>query len=110
MVPFLVNEFYRWKLSQIKLLYVGGLDWGFKYKPFSGYIYNLEDIIMHFILKEKETIIFTFNESDIMYGRVYQSNGVEIDYRSRTKNGQADSAEDWIWSFEEKPKSGKQLL
>ncbi|KAL1816402.1 hypothetical protein ACET3Z_018976 [Daucus carota] len=106
MVPFLVNQFYRWKLTQIKILYVGGLDWGFKYKPFPGYIYNLEDMIKHFRLKMKETIVFTFNESDVMYARVYQSNGVEINYRSRIKQGQADDADEWIWSFEEIPESG----
>ena len=106
MVPFLVNQFYRWKLTQIKILYVGGLDWGFKYKPFPGYIYNLEEMITHFRLKVKETIIFTFNESDVMYARVYQSNGAEIDYRSRTKRGQDDNAADWIWSFEENLESG----
>ena len=91
--PILVNEFYRWKLMQIKILYVGGLDWGFKYRPFPGYMYNLGDMIMHFRLKEKETIIFTFN-------------GVAIDYRARSKHGHDDSADVRIQSFEEKPKSG----
>ena len=106
MLPFLVNEFYRWNLLHVQMLYVGGLDWGVKYKQFPGYIYNLEDMIRLFRLKKNETIIFTFNDSDVLYGRIYQSNGVEIDYQYRANHEHDDSTGDSIWSFEETPKSG----
>ena len=97
MVPFMVNEFYMWKLKQIKLLSVGGLSWGVRYRPFPGYIYNLEEMLTYYKLKPKETIIFTLNETDVLYGRVYQCNGAEIDYQSRAKHEHDDNADEWIW-------------
>ncbi|WOH09637.1 hypothetical protein DCAR_0729095 [Daucus carota subsp. sativus] len=106
MVPFMVNEFYMWKLKQIKLLSVGGLGWGVRYRPFPGYIYNLEEMLMYYKLKPKETIIFTLNETDVLYGRVYQCNGAEIDYQSRAKHEHDHNADEWIWSFEERTNSG----
>lgn len=100
MVPFLVEQMYGWKLRQIKKISIGGVERSFYYLSFPGYIYMLADLFREYDVKENDTLIFTINESNTISYRIYQSNGMEVEYGRRPGKKSEDNAADWIWSFD----------
>ena len=110
MVPFIVDELYGWKLRQIKKISIGGVESRFYYLAFPGYIYMLQDSFKYLRVKENDTLIFKLNESKTISCRIYDANGMEIDYVYRRGRNTDASAGSWIWSFDAETATGHQNL
>jgi hypothetical protein len=62
-----------------------------------GYISNIKKMLKRFRLKGKETIIFTIDDSSVLYGRIYDIDGKEIDYASRCNGISTTVSSAWLW-------------
>lgn len=54
-------------------------------------------MIGHFKLKGNETVIFTIDNTDVIYGRVYERDGKERDYESRVAGIRSNGMDSCFW-------------
>lgn len=54
----------------------------------------------HFKLTEKETIVFTIDNDSVMYARIYQKDGKEIDYERRADGISSNAVESCLWDVD----------
>lgn len=84
-IPKLVRDNYEHKLNSISEVEVAGSWWCSLYNNSGDYFSNMKKMMEHFKLSEKETIIFTINNTNVMSARIFKQDGKEIDYSSRIK-------------------------
>ncbi|WOH11396.1 hypothetical protein DCAR_0830880 [Daucus carota subsp. sativus] len=93
-IAFIIDEFHGGKLRKIKKISVAGVEWNFILQTPAGIIHNLEDMFRRFDVKENDTIIFTLNESDVLYGRICnagaESNNIDLDNAVGTEDDATD--------------------
>ena len=53
-----------------------------------------------FKLQPRETIVFTIDNSSLLYGRIYQEDGKEINYVNRIINTSSGKVGTWFWNVE----------
>lgn len=106
MVPFIVDQLYGWKLRQIEKISIAGVQSRFYYLSFPGYMYMLQDLFKDFRVKENDTLIFTLNGSKTINCRIYQDNGMEIDYVYRSGRKKGGGSVEWIWNSEPQTATG----
>ncbi|KAL1808672.1 hypothetical protein ACET3Z_025662 [Daucus carota] len=107
MVPFIVDQLYGWKLRQIEKISIAGVQSRFYYLSFPGYMYMLQDLFKDFRVKENDTLIFTLNGSKTINCRIYQDNGMEIDYVYRSGRKKGGGSVEWIWNSEPQTATGQ---
>ena len=62
----------------------------------NGYIYNLEDMLKHLKVIEKEAIVFSMNNSNVMTARIFQKDGMEIAYKRGIRSAKYLVDEHWF--------------
>lgn len=97
-VPKRIKDYYGEKLSNIRRLKIAGEGCFIFYNSKGGYISNLEQMLKRFKLKGKETIILTIDNSSVIYGRIYDIDGKEIDYASRCNGISSTVNTGWFWN------------
>lgn len=101
MIAKTVKDFYQPTLESIRILKVNGYSFFVNYNPSDGFLMNLGEMFNYFHLRENEMIIFTMEEDNIyMYARVYQQDGLEIDYYNRTLNNAIYPSSESFWKFD----------
>lgn len=63
------------------------------------YISNLCNMMKCYKVIANETIVFTIDDSKVMYGRIYLEDGKEADYVHRFLAGSAERCKNWVWSL-----------
>ena len=53
-----------------------------------------------FKLQPRETIVFTIDNNSLLYGRIYQEDGKEINYVNRIINTSSGKVGTWFWNVE----------
>ncbi|KAK1360379.1 hypothetical protein POM88_044853 [Heracleum sosnowskyi] len=71
--------------------------WTVLYNYTDGYVAKLEKMIERFNLRIKETIVFKFNDTNVLYGRIYKLDGKEIDYENRSVDISENGHGNWFW-------------
>lgn len=105
-VPREIKEIYQRKLIHTRKIEINGEIWPICYNYNGGYITNLKGMIDRFSLREKDTIIFTMNKSKVMYARIYQEDGKEIDYENRKSENTNLATSGWFWDVNFTKESG----
>ncbi|WOG82287.1 hypothetical protein DCAR_0101450 [Daucus carota subsp. sativus] len=83
--------------KRIKQLEVDGRSWYLFYNVPNGYIYNLEDMLKHIKVIEKEAIVFPMNSSNVITARIFQKDGMEICYKRRIRSAKYLGDEHWFF-------------
>ena len=91
-------------------IYVAGESWFIFYNERNGYIRNLEDMMKRFDVMEKDAIVFCIDDSNVLTGRIYRSDGMEISYQRNEQNMQHTSLHDWFLRPDIEFESGVLLL
>ncbi|KAK1367678.1 hypothetical protein POM88_033770 [Heracleum sosnowskyi] len=99
-VPKLIKDNYGWKLNDIRKVEVAGESSFLFYNYKRGYVSNLEKFMKYFNLKPRETVIFTMDNSNVLYARIYQVDGKEINYAGRCNGNSNYSDRTWIWNVD----------
>lgn len=97
-------------MSEVNRIEIGGEQRFIFYSFIGGYLANIFQILDHFHVCPKETVIFTMDNSTILHGRVYQEDGREIDYTNRLKGCSIRGGSNWIWSINWKDDIGKNKI
>ncbi|KAL1813306.1 hypothetical protein ACET3Z_023371 [Daucus carota] len=95
-LPRLVNKKHFEKLYRMNQIYVGGESWFIFYNERNGYIRNLQDMMKRFNVMEKDAIVFCIDDSNVLTGRIYRSDGMEIQYQRNDQNMQHSYLDDWF--------------
>lgn len=109
-LPRLVNKKHFEKLYRMNQIYVAGESWFIFYNERNGYIRNLEDMMKRFDVMEKDAIVFCIDDSNVLTGRIYRSDGMEISYQRNEQNMQHTSLHDWFLRPDIEFESGVLLL
>lgn len=96
-VPKWIKDFYGEHLKRMKKLQIAGKEWCIAYNNFEGYLTNLEAMMENLKLTPRETIIFTMNNSNVLYGRIFQEDGKEIDYSRSCSILSNHGINNWFW-------------
>ncbi|KAK1384321.1 hypothetical protein POM88_022056 [Heracleum sosnowskyi] len=99
-VPKLIKDNYGWKLNDIRKVEVAGESSFLFYNYKRGYVSNLEKFMKYFNLKPRGTVIFTMDNSNVLYARIYQVDGKEINYAGRCNGNSNFSDHTWIWNVD----------
>ncbi|KAK1360110.1 hypothetical protein POM88_044584 [Heracleum sosnowskyi] len=99
-VPKLIKDNYGWKLNDIRKVEVASESSFLFYNYKRGYVSNLEKFMKYFNLKPRETVIFTMDNSNVLYARIYQVDGKEINYAGRCNGNSNYSDRTWIWNVD----------
>ncbi|KAK1378495.1 hypothetical protein POM88_025239 [Heracleum sosnowskyi] len=108
-VPKWIKDIYGTKLKNINALEIGGKRVFIFYNYTGGYLTNLERMMDYFKLRQRETIIFTMNNSSVLSGRIFQPDGKEIDYGCRFLETSDDEFSIWFWNVKWNSESEIQL-
>nr|XP_017258259.1 PREDICTED: uncharacterized protein LOC108227556 [Daucus carota subsp. sativus] len=95
-LPRLFSKKYCSRLCRIRQVDVDDRSWYIFYNVPNGYIYNLEDMLKHFKVIEKEAIVFSMNSSNVMTARIFQKDGMEIAYKRRIRSAKYLGDEHWF--------------
>lgn len=93
----MVRDNYEHKLNSISEVEVAGSWWCSLYNNSGDYFSNMKKMMEHFKLSEKETIIFTINNTNVMSARIFKHDGKEIDYSSRIRGVSGCGYSNWFW-------------
>ncbi|KAK1352216.1 hypothetical protein POM88_053480 [Heracleum sosnowskyi] len=99
-VPKQIKEYYARNLIHMRKFQVYGESWFICYNYIGGYVTNLKLMMDRFKLRPKETIIFTIDKSKMMQGRIYQEDGLEIDYVSRSTYESSEAISNCFWDVD----------
>ena len=99
-VPKLVKEKYIEELQNARKLDVCGQRFKIFYNANEGLVFNLGQVMELFKLRRNELIIFKFGDRNIIFGRVYQQDGMEIDYYKRTMNISVNPLSECFWQLD----------
>ncbi|KAK1363549.1 hypothetical protein POM88_039110 [Heracleum sosnowskyi] len=105
-VPKRIKDKYGEKLRLINELEVCGERWTVLYNYTDGYVAKLEKMIERFNLRINETVVFKFNDTNVLYGRIYKMDGKEIDYENRSADISENGNGNWLWDVHWKSESG----
>lgn len=99
-VPRLIKEKCGEELKYMKTLVVQGDRFFVFYDSDEGLLYPLDEVIHYYKVKKNEIIIFKLEDNNVLNGRLYQSDGLEIDYYRRTFENPKYTDNDCFWNFE----------
>lgn len=99
-VPKWIKEIYSEKLKRITKLEIGGKEWGISYNYIEGCLTNLEAMMENLKLTPRETVIFTMNNSDVLYGRIFEEDGKEINYSRSSSSVSINGISNWFWNVD----------
>ena len=94
--PTLVNKNFFNKLYQMNQIEVGGERWFIFYNSRNGYLHNLQEMMLHFNVTEKEAIVFSMDSTNVISARIYGIDGMEISYKRRSRNKKYAALENWF--------------
>lgn len=89
---------------------VEGDSWFIFYNSTGGYLSNMKRMMTHFNLRPKETIIFKMNNTNVIYARIYEEDGKELNYATRSANMSTATVKTWFWNVNCEAESGKNII
>lgn len=67
------------------------------YNSAGGYLSNIGQMIERFNIRKKETVVLTMNDRSVLYARIYQMDGKEIDYDNCSISNSDNGQSNWFW-------------
>lgn len=96
----MVKTLYSEKLQKLEEVEAGGQRFPIWYSSADGILLDFEEMFQYFNVRKNETIVFTIEDSNVLNARVYQFDGLEIDYYRRTLKSSISPTADYFWNFE----------
>lgn len=95
-VPSLVMLKYSARLSSIEKMLVGEHEIFVSYNSNNGFLNGIGYLMDIFNLREKDILCFTMHDGDMMTARIFQEDGMEIDYRKSRDKGKDVVVGEWF--------------
>lgn len=105
-VPKRIKNKYTENLTFINEVQICDERWSVFYNFTGGYLSNIKKMVERFDLRKKETVVFTINDSNVLFARIYQMDGKEINYENRSIDILNYGQINWFWNVLWKSESG----
>lgn len=96
----MVRSKYSQRLMCTEKMRVGEHECFVSYNQSNGFFNCIGYVMEIFSLREKDTIFFSMRDSSIMTARIFQENGMEIDYRKKRERGKEILVGNWFLGVE----------